>query len=333
MNEKKSILRKIVDYKQFGLLLALAVLLVIAAIVTPSFFSFMSISSMLTNNAVYAILTIGIMFVLLAGGIDLSIGAILAVSGVSVTLLMNANQAVPAILWVFLAVVIGGLCGLFNGLLVGKLRMVPMIVTLGTMYIFRGLAFVISNGAWFFPHHFTESFMAFSQFKILGFSAIVWWMIGLFVVAGFFLAFTRSGRRLYAIGTSPESSKVAGINEGNVKVMSFVLCGACAGLAGVLYSANYAMVNSDIGTGYELTAIATCILGGVSISGGRGRIDGVIISVILMAVISYLLSLLPGFSVWQSALQGAIIIIAVVINLASASMVEKRALKERGMLI
>lgn len=330
MKKEKSVIKSILNYREFGLIVALIILLIIAAIITPAFFSFNSISSMFTNNAVFAILTIGIMFVLLTGGIDISIGAILAVSGVTVTKLMVAYPQVPAILWILTGIVIGGVCGLINGFLIGKMKMVPMIVTLGTMYIFRGAAFVISGGAWLFPHVFTQEFMDFSQKKIWGFNAIVWWVVGLFLITGIFLGYLKPGRRLYAIGTNAESAKVAGIKESNVKLMAYALCGACAGLAGVLYSANYAMVNSDIGDGYEMTAIAICILGGVSITGGRGRIDGVVISVILMSVITYLLSLIPGFNVWQKALQGAIIIIAVIVNLTNGRIAEKRALRERG---
>ena len=330
MKKAKRVIKSILNYREFGLIVALIILLLIAAIITPAFFSFNSISSMLTNNAVFAILTIGIMFVLLTGGIDISIGAILAVSGVTVTKLMVAYPEIPALLWVVAGVAIGGLCGLLNGFLIGKMKMVPMIVTLGTMYIFRGAAFVISEGAWLFPHVFTQEFMDFSQKRIGGFNAIVWWAVGLFLITGIFLGYFKPGRRLYAIGTNAQSAKVAGINESNVKLMAYILCGACAGLAGVLYSANYAMVNSDIGDGYEMTAIAICILGGVSITGGRGRVDGVVISVILMSVITYLLSLIPGFNVWQKALQGAIIIIAVIVNLTNGRIAEKRALKERG---
>lgn len=172
--------------------------------------------------------------------------------------------------------------------------------------------------------------MAIAQNRFLRLSAIVWWAIALFVAAGVFLGYFRPGRRLYAVGTNEESATVAGIDLAAVKILAYVLCGACAGLAGVLYSANYAMINSDIGTGYEMTAIAICILGGVSITGGRGRIDGIVIGTVLMSVITYLLSLLPGFSVWQSALQGAIILAALIVNLFSGKLTEKRTLKERG---
>ena len=332
-SSRKSLFSKILNYRQSGLILALIILLIGAGIFTRSFYSLKSISSMLTNNSVYAVLAVGIMFVLLTGGIDISIGSILAVSGVTVTKLATTYQSVSPFIWVITGIAVGCICGLINGYLVGKLKIVPMIVTLGTMYVFRGFAYVISGGKWTFSHKFPDSFMNLTQKTFFGFRFIVLWVIVLFVVSGLFLSFTRPGRRLYAIGTSKESAEISGINTDKFYILAYVLCGACAGLAGVLYSSNYVMVNSDIGTGYEMTAIAICILGGVSITGGRGRIDGLAISSILMSVITYLLSLLENFSVWQNALHGIIILVAVAVNLLSGRIAEKGMLKEKEALI
>ena len=213
MKKDNNILKSILNYREFGLIVAFVVLLIAAIFINPAFFDFGNISRTLANNAVYAMMTIGIMFVLLTGGIDISIGSILAVSGVTVTQVMIAFKGLPAIFLILIGVLVGCLCGLLNGFLVGKMKIVPMIVTLGTMYIFRGIAFVISKGEWTFPHLFTEQFTAFSQASILGINAIVYWTIGLFILAGLFLGYTKAGRRLYAIGTSSESAKVAGIKE------------------------------------------------------------------------------------------------------------------------
>ncbi len=333
MNNKKSFLRKILDYRELGLVAGLILLLVAAKILTPAFYSFDSVSSMLTNNAVYAILAVGVSFTLLTGGIDISIGAVLAISGISVTQLMIKFPQLPSFLFVIIGILIGCVCGLINGFLIGKMRIVPMIVTLGTMYIYRGLAYVISNGEWSFPHMFTDEFMAIAQKKFFGVNAIVLQTVLLFIAAGIFLGYTKAGRRLYAVGSSEESAVIAGINTAKVKLMVYVLCGACAGLAGVLYSSNYAMINSDIGSGYEMTAIAMCILGGVSITGGRGRMDGIALSAVVLSIATYLLSLLPGFSVWKNALQGGIIIVAVIINITNGKLADKRMLSERGKLI
>lgn len=326
-------MKKITGYRNFGLLVGLVILLILAAIVTPAMYSYNSIMAMLRNNAVYGLLAIGMMFVIITGGIDLSVGSILSLSGVMTAMKMSTNMEIPTIVWVLFGISVGALCGLLNGVLVGKLKMVPMIATLGTMYIFRGLSFLVSGGAWLFPHQFTESFLNVASAKSFGVFNIIWFQICALVLTGIFLGFTSAGRRVYAIGTNKESAHVAGINEGNVKVMAYVICGALSGLAGMLYTANYAMCTYSIGEGYEMTAIAICILGGVSINGGIGSIDGVLIGSLLMSLITYFISLLPGLSLWSDAIQGVIIIVAVIINLMMLKSSEKHALKERGALI
>ncbi len=328
--KKRSFFLQVTNYTGFGVMVALGILLIVAAVFTPAFFSFSSVSSMLTNNAIYAMLTVGVTCVLLTGEIDISVGAILAISGVTVTQLAVAFPHLPPVLWVVTGVVIGCLCGGINGFLVGKMRLSSLIVTLGTMYIFRGLAYVTSNGQWFFPNRFSASFTALAQQDVIGLDAVVLWAAALFVAAALFLGCTRPGRHLYAVGSGGEAAEMAGINVAGVKTGAFVLCGAVAGLAGTLYCANYAMVNSDIGNGYEMTAIAICVLGGVSITGGVGRTDGLVLATLLMSVIRYLLSLLSGMSVWQMALQGAIIIVAVLINVANGKLTATMARRERG---
>lgn len=278
-------------------------------------------------------LAIGMMMVILTGGIDLSVASTLGLSGVICSSLMSKNMNVPAFVWVLLGISVGALCGAFNGFIVGYLKMVPMIATLGTMYIYRGFAFLASGGEWWFPHQFTEGYLNFATGRTLGIYNILWITALLFVVAGIFLGYTSLGRRIYAIGTNRESAKVAGIKDAKVTFLAFTICGALAGLAGMLYTANYAICYYGMGDGYEMIAIAICILGGVSITGGRGRIDGVIIGALMMSVITYFISLLPGLSVWQNAIQGGIIIIAVAINIFTKVSAKKRVLKERGALI
>lgn len=332
-NKNNPFMKNILNGKNNGLLIAFAALLIVAAIVTPSMYSVNSIMNMLQNNAVYMILAVGMMFVIITGGIDLSVASTLGLSGVICSSLMSKNVNVPAIVWVFLGILIGVLCGAFNGFIVGYLKMVPMIATLGTMYIYRGFAFLASGGKWWFPHQFTEGYLKFATGKIFSVYNILWITLIIFIITGIFLGFTSQGRRIYAIGTNKESAKVAGINEAKTTFMAFTLCGALAGLAGMLYTANYAISYYGMGLGFEMIAIAICILSGVSISGGKGRIDGVIIGALMMSVITYFISLLPGLSVWQNAIQGGIIIFAVAINLFTNHSARKRALKERGELI
>lgn len=331
--KNNSMIKYILNGRNNGLLIAFAVLLILASILTPSMYSISSIMNMLQNNAVYMLLAVGMLMVIITGGIDLSVASTLGLSGVICSSLMSKNPDVPAIVWVLLGILVGALCGAFNGIIVGYFKMVPMIATLGTMYIYRGFAFLASGGEWWFPHQFSEGYLKFSSGKIFGVYNILWITILVFLLAGIFLGYTARGRRIYAIGTNKESAKVAGINEAKVTFMAFTLCGALAGLSGMLYTANYAIAYYGMGEGYEMLAIAICILGGVSITGGKGRIDGVIIGALMMSVITYFISLLPGLSVWQNAIQGSIIIIAVGINLVTNYQTKKRVLRERGTLI
>lgn len=323
-------LKKLTGSSDFGLLVGLIILLFIAAIITPAMYTPSSILGMLRNNAVYGLLSIAMMLVIITGGIDLSVASILGFSGIVATKFMSTNTKLPVIVWILLAIVIGMLCGAFNGLLVGYLKMIPMIATLGTMYIFRGFAFLASNGEWWFPHQYTEAYQKVSVGKNFGVFNIIWIVVIAYIIAGVFFGYTSLGRKIYAIGTSKESSKVAGIKEPKVTFLAYTLAGAICGLAGMLYTSNYAMGFYGMAEGYEMQAIAICILGGVSISGGRGKVSGVVIGFLMMSVITYFISLLPGLSVWQDAIKGAIIIIAVAINIFTSHSNNKKALKERG---
>ena len=326
-------MKKIMGYRNIGLVFGLIGLMVLAAIITPSLFSFAALVSMLRNNAVYVFLAIGMMIVLVTGGIDLSVGSTLALSGVVCTSQMSTHMDVPAIVWVLLSLVIGIIFGAFNGFVVGYLKVVPMIATLGTMYIYRGFAFLLSGGQWWFPHQISQPYQDWAAKSIVSVPAILWIAAIVFIAAAWFMGYRTSGRRIYAIGTNVESAQVAGIKEARVRFLAFVICGALAGLSGMLYTANYALCTYSIGDGYELQAIAICILGGVSITGGRGTVDGVLIGWLMMSFITQFISLLPGLSVWQHALQGVIIIVAVFINIAMTRSSEKRFLKERGALL
>ncbi len=331
--QKTSLWKKFTSSSNFGLFVGLLVLLVVAWFITPAMFTTSSILGMLRNNAVYGILSIAMMLVIIPGGIDLSVASTLAFAGIASTIYASANPEAPVIISILIAMGIGLCCGAFNGLLVGYFKMVPMIATLGTMYIFRGFAFLISGGNWWFPHQYPMTYQNVAIGTTFGIFNILWIVVIAYIIAAIFFGHTTLGRRIYAIGTSSASSQVAGIKENNVTFLAFLISGALCGLAGMLYTANYAMGFYGMAEGYEMQAIAICILGGVNINGGRGKVSGVVIGFLMMSVITYFIGLLPGLSVWQDAIKGGIIIIAVLINVFTARSAEKAALKERGALI
>ena len=331
--QKTSLWKKFTSSSNFGLLVGLLVLLIVAWFITPAMFTTSSILGMLRNNAVYGILSIAMMLVIIPGGIDLSVASTLALAGIASTIYASANPEAPVIISILIAMGIGLCCGAFNGLLVGYFKMVPMIATLGTMYIFRGFAFLISGGNWWFPHQYPMTYQNVAIGTTFGIFNILWIVVIAYIIAAIFFGHTTLGRRIYAIGTSSASSQVAGIKQNNVTFLAFLISGALCGLAGMLYTANYAMGFYGMAEGYEMQAIAICILGGVNINGGRGKVSGVVIGFLMMSVITYFIGLLPGLSVWQDAIKGGIIIIAVLINVFTARSAEKAALKERGALI
>jgi len=320
----KKTAKTIVSYRGFGLICSIIVILVVAAFVTPSIYSFPSFTTMLNDNAIFAILAVGLTFVLLTGGIDISVGSTLALSAVISTKLMSLNQGINPIVWILLSLLVGAACGLVNGFLIAKLKIIPLIATLATMYAYSGLAFLVTNGEWFTngKGQYSESFLAISQTKFLGFSTMTWIASAILVLAGVFLAFTKPGRRLYAVGTSSESSEISGIKTDRVKIMAYILCGTLAGLCGVLFSSGQGVATSEVGKGYEMTAIAICVLGGISCSGGKGRIDGLILGILAMALLTKFISLIPGaaLSTWADALKGLIIIFALVLNFINEKM-------------
>lgn len=331
MNKLKLVGKKIIGYKGFGLSSTIVVLLVLLAVFSKdSFYSWTSFTTVLSNNSVYAILAVGIMFVLLTGGIDISIASTMAVSACATSELMKMAPNVHPILWVLVAIVIGCACGFINGVLIGKLKIAPMIATLGTMFAYRGLAYVITGGEQIHQGEFTEAFKAISRSTFLGITSATWIVFGIIIIAAIFLALTKPGRRLYAIGTNEQSAAITGTNVANVKIMAYTICGALAGLAGIIFAGNYASVHSEIGINFEMTAIAMCVIGGVSNKGGKGRVDCLVLGIFFMCLLMTLLARIPSINTFEEAIKGAIIIVAVVINIANDNIKARKEVLEMG---
>jgi len=321
------LVKVITGYREFGMLIAFAVLLIIAAIITPSMYSLNSLLAMLRNYSIYGIMAAGMMGVIITGGIDLSVGSTLAFSGAVAALMIIAGF--PVAVCILAAVLIGCLCGAVNGMLIGKFKMLPMMATLSTMYIYRGVAYLVSGGAWMMPHQFPEAYTKVAGGQILGIFNILWILALVFVAAHIFYSKTRPGRRIYAVGSSPESAAIVGLKNDWILLIAYTIMGALAGLTGFLYTANYAVWEPAVGGGMEMDVIAICILGGVSIRGGVGKIGGLTVAMLMMSVMSYFLSMIPGMSVWKMAIQGGIIIIAVAVNIFTGTLSEKRILRAR----
>ena len=311
---KTSFLAGVSKFRELGLLVFIILLCIFVQTRNSSFLTVGNLTDMITNTAILSILALGMMLVLITRGIDLSIGSTLALSGMIVAQTVSSFQDLPPIVAILLGIVIGITCGAVIGFLVAKINILPIIATLAMMNIFRGMTYTVSDGQWVSSYQMSESFVSIATSKIVGINTLVFIAIIIYIVAYYFINHTITGRQIYAVGSNPESAKVSGINQTKILVLVYTIMGGLAGLSGVLWVSKFASAQGDTASGYELTVIAACILGGVSIAGGSGKISGVILGAVLLGILNNALPLMNVSPFWQMAIQGSIILIAVIIN-------------------
>jgi rhamnose transport system permease protein len=252
--------------------------------------------------------------VILTKCIDLSVAANLALTGMVAAMLDAAFPGVPVPLLMLLALAMGAALGAINGLLVWKLDLPSIVVTLGTLTIYRGAIFLISGGEWINAHEMSDAFKALPRIDLLGLPTLSWTAI--LVIAFAWLLFTRTGlgRAFYAVGGNPHAAVYTGIDVGRTRFAAFVLAGALAGLCGYLWVARYAVAYVDIAAGFELDVVAACVIGGVSIAGGIGSVAGAVLGALFLGVIKNALPVVDISPFWQLAISGLAIIVAVAVN-------------------
>ncbi|MBA4493363.1 ABC transporter permease [Paenactinomyces guangxiensis] len=312
--KKTSISVNIAKFREWGLLGFIILLSVFVQLRNTKFLTSENINDMLMNTSILSILSIGMMLVIVTRGIDLSIGATLALSGMITALTVSGNPHLHPILALLLGTLIGLICGAVNGLLVSRGRILPIIATLGMMNVFRGLTFTVSEGKWVSAGQMPAHFKAIATGSVLGINTLILIAIIVYIIFYYFINHTRTGRQIYAVGSNPESAKISGIHNDKILCLVYTIMGGLAGLAGVLWVSKFASAQGDTATGYELSVIAACVLGGVSIAGGSGKILGIILGSILLGILNNALPLLNVSPFWQMAIQGTIILIAVLVN-------------------
>lgn len=328
--QRKPPASKIAKFREAGLLVFILLLAACLQLRNPSFLTLENINDMLTNTAILSILAIGMMLVIVTRGIDLSIGATLALSG------MITAQTVSAYPWlhpaaaIALGIVVGLVCGLFLGFLVSKWRILPIIATLGMMNVFRGLTYSVSGGSWVSAHQMPDSFIDMATSRVAGINMLIVIAVVIYAVSYYFINHTRTGRQIYAVGSNPDAAKLSGISKDKILWLVYAIMGGLSGLAGVLWVAKYASAQGDTASGYELTVISACVLGGVSIAGGVGKISGIILGSIFIGMLNNALPLLNVSPFWQTAIQGAVILIAVLMNVVVKRNVDRNHLLRRN---
>lgn len=318
--EKKSILKKPLfpaDATQkllaFGSLIAL---FVVFSLASPNFFKFNNVVSIMLSTSVIGVLAVGVTFVIITGGIDLSIGTVMTFSAVIAGVFISILK-LPLIAGIIAGLAAGALCGFISGTIVAKMKIPAFIATLGMMMVTKGLSLVISDTK---PIYFNEKpmFAQISKGSILdkiipGFeipnAVLIFFVVS--IIAGFVLKKTVLGRYNFALGSNEEAARLSGINVDAWKIGIHTLCGMFCGIAGILMAARLNSAQPALGQGYELEAIAAVVIGGTSLSGGEGSILGTIIGAFIMSVLTNGLRILSVKQEWQTVIIGIVVIFAV----------------------
>jgi ribose transport system permease protein len=284
----------------------LIALFIILSVVSPNFLTATNLASVARQTAVINILALGMTMIIIAGGIDLSVGSSLALAGLLGCMTM-AKHGIPAGLLVGLLA--GALCGLANGTLTTALRVSPFIVTLGTMGIYRGLALIISKGLPVSDIPASYSYLA--EGTLAGIPFVLWLLAACAVVVHVILEHTRLGRYAFSIGSNPEAAYYAGVPVRFHTTAVYAIAGLLAGLAGMIESSRLMTGQPTSGQGYELTAIAAVVIGGGSLRGGEGSVLGTLVGAFIMGLLANGSDLLGTNPYWQQVIIGAVIILAV----------------------
>ena len=318
------------SFRELGLLAFIVLLCVGFQLRNGSFLTLSNIRDLLTNTAILGILSVGMMMVLLTGGIDLSIGANIALSGMVSAMTVAAVPGLPPVVAILEGMAVGCAAGALIGLLVARFNVLPIIATLGFMNVLRGITYVISKGAWVSAYQMSEGFKLIATGSLLGVNNLILIAVAIFLVFGYFINHVRTGRQMYAVGSNPEAADISGIPRRRIVWLVYTLMGALAGLAGVLWVAKFASAQSDTALGYELNVIAAAVLGGVSVSGGSGKVLGLILGTILFGILNNALPLIKVSPFWQQAIQGVVILAAIIINVLVKRNSQRMTLSRRA---
>ncbi|MAS04122.1 MAG: branched-chain amino acid ABC transporter permease [Ahrensia sp.] len=300
--------------REFWLALIVAAMILATNFRAPGFASPSNLANIFNDTAILMILALGQMTVILTRSIDLSMASNLALTGMIVALINAAYPAIPVPVLMALAALCGLALGAFNGALVWLLGIPAIVVTLGTLTIFRGVIFLIAGGQWVNADAMSTSFVQLTRIQFLGLPILSWYAI--VIAACFFLMMTRTalGRSIYAIGINPTASVYAGIDVGRTTFMAFCISGMLAGFCGYLWVSRYVIGSVEVAKGYELTIVAACVIGGISIAGGVGSVAGALLGALFLGVINVALPVINISPFWQMAISGGAIILAVILN-------------------
>lgn len=331
--DKVSVVDRLIRARELGLIVVLIAIVAVTGILEPRFLSGDNLSQTVLNVAIIAIMAAGQTLVLLTRNVDLSVGSILGISAFVSADFIASNPGTPLIVGIAIAVLIGAGCGLLNGVLVTWGRVPALVVTLGTLYALRGVAFLITDGRQINAESLPDSFLNLGSGSILGIPTLILIALAVVFVIWFMTRDYAWGRELYAIGSSGRSgglaARLAGLKTDRRVTQAFVISGALAGLGGALFAARYGTVDATAGDGYEFRVIGAAVVGGVAIAGGSGSVLGAALGAVVLGTIQTALIVLRIDDFWQQAIVGVLIILAISLDRLIAVQSE-RVLRQRS---
>lgn len=302
--------RKNISFENIGLFIILAVMVLVFWIIYNSFISTVNIINILLTVSLIGIIAVPWTMLCIGGGLDISVGSIMGFSAVVITLLFS--RGLNLFLSIILGLVISGIVGLINGLMITKLGINPIITSLGMLSILRGLAFILAGGTGIPIMDERFRFIGLGRVWILPISVLV---LIIFFIAGYFiLTYTQYGRNIYVVGNNENTAKIAGINSDRIKISLYIITAVGAGIAGLINAAQIGTTQPKIGTGYEFAVVTAVVLGGVSLAGGKGRIVGALLGVLIIGTLKYGLEITGVHSFYQTIAQGTILLVAVTVD-------------------
>lgn len=298
--------------RRYGIGFVMLLMIVVLAIASPAFRTTDNVLSVLLQVSINGILSLGMVFVMIAGGIDISVGSMLALTSAVAGMMLIKTGSIT--LTILVSIAATALAGLMNGFLVARFKLFPFVVTLATQLVFRGVGYLVTGG-------YARSIEV-PQFKVIGtgrlFGVIpypILIFLGVVIIAYLLLHWTKLGRYCYAVGGNINAATASGVNVSKTLIMTYIISGVCCGIAGIIMTSRINASQPNSGVGYETDAIAACVIGGTSFAGGIGTIPGTVIGIIIIGLIYNGMNLLGVSSYWQTILKGVLIVGAVLLDL------------------
>lgn len=309
---QQRLMRAVVRFREAGIIFFILVLSLLVYLRNPAFLTASNLRDIVLNISILVIVALAQMMVIITRGIDLSVGSSIGLTAMMVSFTAVAFPGMPSVFALPIGMAIGAVLGAVNGLIVAYGGVPPIIATLGTLSIYRGLIFLYSQGQWINAYEYPADFKEIAKGTPLGVPNLILFAVVTALVVFLFLSYTRTGRDIYAVGSNPDAARFAGIPVQKTIFLVFLISGILCGLAGVLWASRYEAAQTNTAFGFELQTVAAPVVGGVNIFGGSGSVLGVGLGAFLLGIIGNSLTLIQISPFWQLAVQGLLILLAVI---------------------